>query len=143
MGVPLRSRDQVIGLLTICHYRPNYYTNQDASAALTFANQTAAAIDNARLRSSKRVAAVSAERSRLARELHDSVSQALFGISLGAKTARELLKDDTARAGESMDYVIKLTAGALAEMRALILECARIIWPTRDWPLHSSGRFRC
>ena len=122
MGIPLISRNKVIGLLTICFYRANYYTHQDAGIALTFGNQTAAAIDNARLRASERAAAAIAERSRLARELHDSVSQALFGISLGAKTARELLKENPVRAGDSLDYVVKLTAGALAEMRALIFE---------------------
>src|SRR5213078_3825441 len=62
------------------------------------------------------------ERQRLARELHDSVSQALFGISLGARTARALLAQDPARAAEPIDYVQSLAEAGLAEMRALIFE---------------------
>jgi signal transduction histidine kinase len=62
------------------------------------------------------------ERQRLARELHDSVSQALYGISLGAHTAREALANDPEQAASSLDYVLSLTEAGLAEMRALIFE---------------------
>lgn len=66
--------------------------------------------------------AVLRERQRLARELHDSVSQALYGISLGAHTAREALEDDPKEAIAPLEYVIALTEAGLAEMRALIFE---------------------
>jgi signal transduction histidine kinase len=62
------------------------------------------------------------ERQRLARELHDSVSQGLYGISLGAHTAREALDSDPGEAIAPLEYVIALTEGCLAEMRALIFE---------------------
>ncbi len=62
------------------------------------------------------------ERQRLARELHDSVSQALYGIGLGAHTAREALESDPEQAVASIDYVLTLTEAGLAEMRALIFE---------------------
>lgn len=62
------------------------------------------------------------ERQRLARELHDSVSQALYGIGLGAHTAREAIEGDPEQAKESMDYVLSLAEAGLAEMRALIFE---------------------
>lgn len=62
------------------------------------------------------------ERQRLARELHDSVSQALYGIGLGAHTAQETLVCDPEQARASLAYVIALTEAGLAEMRALIFE---------------------
>jgi signal transduction histidine kinase len=62
------------------------------------------------------------ERQRLARELHDSVSQDLYGIRLGAYTAREALDSDPAEAIAPLEYVITLTEAGLAEMRALISE---------------------
>ena len=63
------------------------------------------------------------ERQHLARELHDSVSQALYGISLGVHTAREALEsDESEQAMASMDYVVALTEAGIAEMRALIFE---------------------
>jgi len=62
------------------------------------------------------------ERQRLARELHDSVSQALYGINLGARTAREALDSDPDEAITPLEYVIALTEAGLAEIRALIFE---------------------
>lgn len=62
------------------------------------------------------------ERQRLARELHDSVSQALYGIALGARTARALLERDPAKVAEPIDYVLSLAEAGLSEMRALIFE---------------------
>jgi signal transduction histidine kinase len=62
------------------------------------------------------------ERQRLARELHDSVSQALYGISLGAHTARAALESDPGEAIAPLEYVIALAEAGQAEMRALIFE---------------------
>ncbi len=62
------------------------------------------------------------ERRRLARELHDSVSQALYGISLGVHTAQMQLDRDPKQLGETLDYVLELADAALIEMRALIFE---------------------
>ncbi len=61
------------------------------------------------------------ERKFLSRELHDSVSQALFGIVLGTQAALNAI-EHPARAREALDYVLSLAESGLAEMRALILE---------------------
>jgi len=62
------------------------------------------------------------ERQRLARELHDSVSQALYGISLGANTALTLFDVDRTKVLDALNYVVSLTQTGLMEMRALIFE---------------------
>src|SRR6185436_16953752 len=64
------------------------------------------------------------ERQRLARELHDSVSQALYGIALGAQTALGALREDhdLDAAADAVEYVHKLADASIAEMRALIFE---------------------
>jgi PAS domain S-box-containing protein len=64
--------------------------------------------------------AITEERQRLARELHDSVSQALYGISLGVNTALTLLDADRDKVIEALNYSLSQTQTALAEMRALI-----------------------
>ncbi len=86
------------------------------------ARQAAIAIENARLYQQAQSLAILEERQRLARELHDSVSQALYGIGLGAKTARALLERDPQQATDAVDYVIGLAEAGLTEMRALIFE---------------------
>ena len=62
------------------------------------------------------------ERQRLARELHDSVSQALYGISLGAHTALMLFDTDRPKVLEALNYILSLVQAGLTEMRALIFE---------------------
>jgi len=66
--------------------------------------------------------AVLEERQRLARELHDSVSQVLYSIGLGAKSAKSALKREPDKAVGALDYIDRLAEGGQAEMRALIFE---------------------
>lgn len=122
MGVPLTLKEQVIGMLTLSSHEPNYYTPQHARMAMAIANQAAVAIENARLYERAQELAAVEERQRLARELHDSVSQALYGISLGAHTAFTLLKRDPQLVVEPLSYVLTQAEAALTEMRALIFE---------------------
>ncbi|RPJ44629.1 MAG: hypothetical protein EHM21_10070, partial [Chloroflexi bacterium] len=60
------------------------------------------------------------ERNRLARELHDSVTQIIFGLTLSAQAARILITRDPPRAAAELDHIQVLAKNALAEMRALI-----------------------
>jgi signal transduction histidine kinase len=62
------------------------------------------------------------ERQKLSRELHDSVSQALYGIALGARTAQTQLERDPQKLAEPLDYILSLAEAGLSEMRALIFE---------------------
>jgi PAS domain S-box-containing protein len=62
------------------------------------------------------------ERQRLARELHDSVSQALYGISLGTNTALTLFETDQTKVRQALNYILTQAQAGLTEMRALIFE---------------------
>ncbi len=122
MGVPLIYRDRVIGMLGFEHGEAGFYTGRHARLALAFASHAAIAIENARLYGQAQQLASLQERQKLARELHDSVSQALYGIALGARTARAQLDSDPARAQAPLEYVLDLAKAGMAEMRALIFE---------------------
>jgi signal transduction histidine kinase len=95
---------------------------RQAELAQAYARQKAITEQNIRLHEQSQQLAVVEERQRIARELHDSVSQALYGIGLGARTARTLLDRDPDKAAEPVEYILSLAEGGLAEMRALILE---------------------
>jgi PAS domain S-box-containing protein len=125
MVVPLVVNNQVIGLLSFNHQQPNFYTQRHAELALALANHAAVAIENARLYKNSQELAALQERQKLARELHDSVSQALYGIGLGARAARKLLDLETTQSEDlvqPLEYVLSLAEAGLAEMRALIFE---------------------
>lgn len=128
VGVPLMVQERLIGWLSLHHSEPRAYAQHHAALAQTIANLAATAIQNARLYGRARRLAALEERQRLARELHDSVSQVLYGIGLGVRTAGALL-DRAAVApelksslAEPLDYILSLAEAGLAEMRALIFE---------------------
>jgi len=98
------------------------FTTHHAALALSVANQAAIAIENAQLYAQAQQLAAVEERQRLARELHDSVSQALYGIALGLHTARIQLDRDLNELPGSLDYLLSLAEAAMDEMRALIFE---------------------
>jgi PAS domain S-box-containing protein len=122
MGVPLIANERVIGIVTLNHARPYFYTPRHASLAFALANQAAIALENARLYEQAQALAALQERQRLARELHDSVSQELYGISLSAHCAREALATDPGEAIIPLEHVILHVETAVAEMRALLFE---------------------
>ncbi|NJL92680.1 MAG: PAS domain S-box protein [Anaerolineae bacterium] len=122
MGVPLLFRDRVVGVLSLNHADPGYYTPRHASLTLAFANQVAVAIENARLYEQARELATLHERQRLARELHDAVTQTLFSASLIAEVLPFLWEENPEEGKRRLEDMQRLTRGALAEMRALLLE---------------------
>jgi signal transduction histidine kinase len=120
--VPLVSRSRVLGAINF-GYRQGQQPSEDERVFLeAVADQAAVAVENVRLFAEAGDKAALEERQRLARELHDSVSQALYGIALGTKTARALLKRDPEGVADPLDYVLSLAEAGLAEMRALIFE---------------------
>jgi PAS domain S-box-containing protein len=119
---PLVARGESLGTINV-YYPPDWKPAEDEETFLgAVANQAAVAVQNTRLFSAAQGAAALQERQRLSRELHDSVSQALYGIALGSRTARTLLDRDPSSAVEPLEYVLSLAEAGLAEMRALIFE---------------------
>ncbi len=123
MLVPLVIRRTAIGLLAIATDQADRaFTSDQVLLAETIAGDVAGAIENARLLEQSQAAAVSEERSRLARELHDSVTQVLFSINLIAMGLGRLWKRNPEMGARSTDELQRLTRGALAEMRTLLRE---------------------
>jgi signal transduction histidine kinase len=120
VALPLRIRGAVAGVLIVRPAAP--LDEARASLARAFANQAAVAIENAQLYDRVQEQAASDERQHLARELHDSVSQALYAILLGTHTAQRHLADAPEKAAEALAYVENLAQAGIAEMRALIFE---------------------
>ncbi len=87
-----------------------------------FADQAATAIQNAKLFRQTQNAAALEERQRLARDLHDAVSQNLWTASIIAEVLPALWEKDHEDAKHNLDHLRRLTKGALAEMRSLLLE---------------------
>lgn len=127
VGIPLTWRSRTIGLCTL--YLPpevGVLTESELALVTTLADHAALAVVNARLTARAAEAAALEERARLARDLHDSVSQALFSMTMHARAARLAMDkagvEPDGPLARSLAEVSDLTRGALAEMRALIFE---------------------
>jgi signal transduction histidine kinase len=120
LGVPVKNGDEVLGIIFVANKRSGSFTAADEELLTLFAAHAAIALTNARLYERSREASVLEERSRLARELHDAVSQRLFSIRLHARAAELLAAKDPARTTAELGAIAELGAQAHAELRAVI-----------------------
>jgi len=125
----LVENQRVVGVFAIGCKKQRNFTDREIRLMSGVTELTGAALERFRLRDETERArqrahdlAALEERTRLARELHDSVSQALYGIGLGAQTAYRSLDKNPTIVRESVEYVLTLAEAGLAEMRALIFE---------------------
>lgn len=123
IGIPFILRDRVTGMLSLTYNEPGYYTQTHARFAQTITNQIAIAMENARLYEQAQDLATLEERNRIARELHDSVTQLLYGISLYSTAAsRSAGKKKMEQVQKNLTEIKDNALQALQEMRLLILE---------------------
>ena len=123
--VPLMVRGTVTGVLNGYYGKGDEPSESDVAFLTAIADHAAVAVDNARLLQQLESKAALEERHRLARELHDSVSQALFSLTLQTRAVELSLtadESDVALALRGIAQIRDLTRGALAEMRALIFQ---------------------
>ncbi len=122
LAVPLGVKGQRYGAIVVYYPAPREIGEEDIQLAVTFAEHAALAIENAKLRAGAERAAAASERERLARDLHDSVTQTLFSASLIADVLPRLWERDPEHGQRRLHELRRLARGALAEMRALLLE---------------------
>ncbi|WP_327395044.1 GAF domain-containing sensor histidine kinase [Streptomyces phaeochromogenes] len=139
LGLPIRDGDEVMGALFLANkLRPAEgnpphsqgrnpeggcgFTKDDEELLTILAQHAAIALTNARLYERSRELTIAEERSRLAHELHDAVSQKLFSLRLTAQAAAALVDRDPARAKGELQQVAALAAEAADELRAAVVE---------------------
>jgi signal transduction histidine kinase len=120
--VPLISKGEVIGVLDAESDSLDAFDESDLVILQTLANQAAVAIENARLFEQTHRLAAMEERNRLARDLHDAVTQTLFSSSLLAEALPVIWDKDQAEGRRLLSEIRQLCRGALAEMRTLLME---------------------
>ena len=121
VGVPMRSRSRVVGVVSVVGETGQQFSAEEVALLASIADHVAVAVENARLRQQAERAAVLEERERLARELHDSVTQLLYSLGLYAETGQRLATAGHVK--EVSDYLKRIgdtAQQALKEMRVLI-----------------------
>ncbi|WP_415954075.1 GAF domain-containing sensor histidine kinase [Streptomyces sp. KLOTTS4A1] len=139
LGLPIRDGDETLGALFLANkLRPAEghpphppcpkpdgscgFTQDDEDLLGILAQHAAIALTNARLYERSRELTIAEERTRLAHELHDAVSQKLFSLRLTAQAAAKLIDRDPVRAKGELQQVAALAAEAADELRAAVVE---------------------
>jgi len=120
--LPLQIQERKLGLLAIIGAQGNTFTPEQLELFKSIADQLSIAIEHAYLVERTEDMAIAAERNRLARELHDAVTQTLFSASLIADVLPRIWERDRDQGQARLEDLRELTRGALAEMRTLLLE---------------------
>ncbi len=119
---PIQLQQVNIGFINVFSTQQDFFQEKESERLFAFAEQAAIAIQNARLYQQSQQLAALEERQRLARDLHDSVSQTLFTCRAMSETALRRWKKDPQGAYDLLEEVNQLTVTALSEMRVLLLE---------------------
>jgi signal transduction histidine kinase len=122
LGMPIIDGDEILGELFLANScKPDGFTAEDEELVRLLAAHAAIALVNARLYEHSRELSIVEERNRIARELHDAVSQKLFSLRLTADAALGLLDRDPARAKAELATVRRLAAEASSELREIVV----------------------
>jgi signal transduction histidine kinase len=123
VSVPLTSKGEVKGTLFAVTRSHREFTKEDVQLLTSIGNQIGVAVENARLYERAQHLAAVEERQRLARDLHDSVTQALYGMTLYSEAAAgQLSLENVDRVAEHLQDLQETSQEALAEMRLLIYQ---------------------
>jgi nitrate/nitrite-specific signal transduction histidine kinase len=120
--VPLSTKGRNLGFFILGKPEPGALATEELSLLSSIGQQIGVAMENAHLYEKAEQAATTAERTRLARELHDAVTQTLFSANLIADVIPRIWKRDPEEGMQSLEELRQLTRGALAEMRTMLLE---------------------
>jgi signal transduction histidine kinase len=122
-AVPMVLQEQSRGVVICFTAEPAPLPEAELRVLRTVVGQATIAIENARLFAQSHELAVLEERTRLARDLHDSVTQSLFSLNLAARAATNArTRQDPARLDRALAMVGDLAQSTLSEMRALLFE---------------------
>lgn len=120
--LPLMSKGKMLGYFGLSRHTAEFVTEDELKIFQAIGQQISIAIENAQLYEQAEESAATAERNRLARDLHDAVTQTLFSVSLIADVLPELYRLNPEEGRKRAKEIRDLSRGALAEMRTLLLE---------------------
>ena len=122
-ALPLRSRGRSLGIFSLLWDDPQRFAAVEEALLVTVADQIGAAVENIQLRQITRQAAIIEERERLARDIHDQVTQSIYSAGLFAEAARDSAEAaNLAKVRQHTHSIQRMTNQALRELRSLLFE---------------------
>ncbi|NJL42018.1 MAG: GAF domain-containing protein [Leptolyngbyaceae cyanobacterium SM1_4_3] len=122
LAIPILSENELLGILSVLKREPHYYKPEMVDWLQIFAVHASLAIQNAHLYKEAQELAVMKDRQRLARELHDSVSQTLYAVNSIAEALPHVMIKKPHKIADYLSDLSLLARNATAEMRSLLIE---------------------
>jgi signal transduction histidine kinase len=117
----LRAGDQEVGYMCVASERPRAFREEDAASLGALASLAAVAIQSARLREQARLVAVLEERERIAHDLHDSIIQSLYGVSLALEHCVEAVSPVAPPVAARLNALIDTLTGVIQDVRSFVM----------------------
>lgn len=127
VSIPLKSRDRVLGILTIYAKRPHRFSEMDRELLVLVGHQIGVAVENAQLYERTRELAVLEERGLIAQEIHDGIAQSLAYLNLETKRLEDLLTTQSASGGKKqalsqLDHIREVIKDSYEDVRELLVD---------------------
>jgi len=122
LAVPVRAQDQPLGILIAINAVTHGLLPEHTAFLSILGAFAAVSVANARLAEEGRYAMLASERERIAREMHDGISQSLFSISLGMALAKKQVVKDPAFASRTLNDLEGQLGASAADVRRLIYD---------------------
>jgi two-component system nitrate/nitrite sensor histidine kinase NarX len=123
VSIPLKSRDRVLGILTIYAKRPHCFSEMDRELLVLVGRQIGVAIENAQLYARTRELAVLEERGLIAQEIHDGIAQSLAYLNLETKRLEKLLTTKSKKQALSqLDHIREVIKDTYEDVRELLVD---------------------
>lgn len=131
LGVPMRAKGKTLGVISVLGQAGHQFSSEETTLLTSIARQVGVAVENARLYQEAGQLAVMEERRRLARDLHDSVTQSLFSLTLLAEAGQRLMRSgELTNADKHLTWLNETAQDALKEMRLLVYELRPLVLET-------------
>jgi signal transduction histidine kinase len=132
MTVPVKTKGRAIGVLTVINPGERRFTQDQVALLAVLGAFAGSAIENARLNAESHYALLSDERGRIAKEMHDGLSQSLFSVSLELDVCRKRIRGDPAEVERRLGHMQTVLVRSLGELR-------RYIYDLRPVSLNTEG----
>jgi len=120
MTVPVKTKGRPVGVLAVMNPYSRRFTDDQVALLAVLGAFAGTAIENARLQAQSQYALLSDERNRIAKEMHDGLSQSLFSTSLELDVCRKRIKDNPEDVAQRLDRVQTILVRSLSELRRYI-----------------------
>lgn len=122
MIAPIRIQERPVGLLAAINSKDRKFTADQQDFLAILGAFAASAIENARLAEQTKYVLLASERNRIAREMHDGISQSLFSVALGLEVCKKMIVRDPRAVGERLDDLQRMVDVSRSELRRFIYD---------------------